>query len=736
MQFERLSYHSRTMRSISLLLLLIVNGACLDVASNHGEKGYSPIKKVVAMLTDMMAKGKKEKQDEQVQFAAFKQFCESTAGQKTNAIASGKETIEELEAAIAKAGADAEQMAQHVASLDQDMASWSADLAKNKAEREKDHAAFEEAHTEYVVSIGAVERALKVLAKGPGDKAIAQSFAQKDSGLLDLLQLDDNKMPQHLRKAITSFIQQFDPAKALLQEAEDEGIVAPAASAFEGSSTGIMDLIERLGEKFKDEKITLEKAEVNQQQAYEMMQADLTAQLAAATTARGSKVTKKAKRLEDQAEAKGGLADATSALAEDEKYLSDLEVECKQKSFDFQQRQVVRQGEIEAIGQAIDLMSSATGAGDSHLGLVQKPVHRHVSLAQLRSSDFNPSQDAVATFLEQQAGKLNSPVLALLASKAASDPFKKVRKMVQDMITKLMEEANAEAEHKGFCDREMGTNKQTRDKKTEQSDNLKADIEELTADVAKIATEISDIGAQMAELDTAVATATSARMAEKEKNQETLKDAKTAESAVAQAIALLKDFYAKAAVVPEMPSQEGPINWDDRAMQILKTKGAASFFQTGSKVKHAGAKAQGKVPGAPEMAAGGYTGMSNGGVIGLMEVCQSDFAKLIAETEATETEAERSYDKFKAESAQDKAVKSMDQKHKVALKSEKESNLSSAKKDLRITVEELEAAMKYYDKLKPDCEAKELSYAEKVAQRDAEIESLKEALGILQGSGI
>lgn len=67
-----------------------------------------------------------------MQFAAFKQFCESTAGQKTNAIASGKETIEELEAAIAKAGADAEQMAQHVASLDQDMASWSADLAKKQ----------------------------------------------------------------------------------------------------------------------------------------------------------------------------------------------------------------------------------------------------------------------------------------------------------------------------------------------------------------------------------------------------------------------------------------------------------------------------------------------------------------------------------------------------------------------------------------------------------------------------
>jgi len=683
------------------------------------------------MLSDMLAKGKKEKQDEKVQFASFKQFCESTAEQKKNAIASSEEEIESLEAAIAKAGADAQQLSTEIAGHEQDLGSWSDDFAKNKAEREKNHAAFEEAHAEYVVSIGSVERALKVLARGPGAKAVAQSFAQKDNGLFDLLQLDDNKMPQHLRQQITSFIQRFDPGKALLQEAEDEGIVAPAVSAFEGSSTGIMDLIERLGEKFKDEKRALETAEANQQQAYEMMQADLTAQLADAKASSASKTTKKAKRLEDEAEAKGALGDTQATLKEDKKYLTDLDTECVQKSYDFQQRQVVRQGEIEAIGQAIDIMSSTTGAGDEHLGFVQRPVRRHVSLAQLRSSDINPSQDAVATFLQQRAGKLNSPILALLASKAASDPFTKVRKMMQDMILKLTEEANAEAEHKGFCDKEMSTNKQTRDTKTEQSDNLKADIEELTAEVAKLGSDIGDLGTQMAEIDQAVATATSERMAEKGKNSETLKDAKTAEAAVAQAIALLKDFYNKAAVVPEMPSQEGPINWDHRAMQILTTKSAASFLQTGSNVNHAG-----KIPGAPEMASGGYTGMSSGGVLGLMEVCQSDFAKLIAETEATETESARNYDKFKAESAEDKAVKEMDQKHKVALKSEKESNLSTAKKDLRITTEELTAAMDYYDKLKPDCEAKVLSYAEKVSQRNAEIESLQEALGILQGSGI
>merc|ERR1719506_3532880 len=134
------------------------------------------------------------------------------------------------------------------------------------------------------------------------------------------------------------------------------------------------------------------------------------------------------------------------------------------------------------------------------------------------------------------------------------------------------------------------------------------------------------------------------------------------------------------------------------------------------------------------MESGSYTGMANGGALGLMEVCQSDFEKLLAETESAEADSVKVYDEFMADSAQDKAVKETDQKHKVAEKSTKESDKATALKDLRITQEELHAAMEYYEKLKPDCEVKVMSYAEKKAAREAEIESLKEALTLLVGN--
>merc|ERR550514_2629199 len=119
--------------------------------------------------------------------------------------------------------------------------------------------------------------------------------------------------------------------------------------------------------------------------------------------------------------------------------------------------------------------------------------------------------------------------------------------MIKDMITKLTEEAQEEAEHKGFCDSELSSNKATRDTKTEESDTLKANIEELTADIGKLAEQISELSAAIAAIDKAVSEATAQRTAEKEKNTITIADAKAGKEAVARAMTVLKTYYDKAA---------------------------------------------------------------------------------------------------------------------------------------------------------------------------------------------
>merc|ERR1719230_1082647 len=279
--------------------------------------------------------------------------------------------------------------------------------------------------------------------------------------------------------------------------------------------------------------------------------------------------------------------------------------------------------------------------------------------------------------------------------RVADDPFKKVKKMIKDLIVRLMEEANEEAEHKGWCDTELSTNEQTRKEKTEAVETLHAEIDELEASIAKLTEDITELTAAVAELDSAMAKATELRQQEKTKNTETISDSQEAQTAVAQALTVLKEFYAKAAEATAFVPQ-------------------------------------------PEIFDAPYKGMNaeGGGVVGMLEVIESDFARLEAETSSSEATAQKTYDGFMTDSKVDKAQKTTDSEHKAAKKQDQEQALTVKNSDLEGTQKELDAALAYYDKLKPSCVDSGVSYEDRVGRRKEEIESLQEALKILNGEDI
>merc|ERR1719420_2778191 len=344
-----------------------------------------------------------------------------------------------------------------------------------------------------------------------------------------------------------SFLQKSDgPRNALLQDAAEieQGEDQPQAKevAYESSSGGVIDMVEKLGEKFNEERAALETQESNDKFNYDMMMQDLNSQISKTTEEREGKIALKAGTEESKASDEGDLSDTKASLAEDEKFLSDLTAECESKAMEIENNQKVRQEELDAITKATEIMKS-----DS-VSLIQSSPAM-TSLVQLRStaSSMSAAQQAVVVFLEDKAQRLNSRILQLLAAKAAADPFKKIIKMIKDMITKLVEEANEEAEHKGFCDQEMGQNKATRDSKTEEAALLTAKTEELSADIAKLAQQITELSDAVVAIDAAVKKATAMRTDEKEKNTATIADAKAGKEAVGKALKVLKDFYDKAA---------------------------------------------------------------------------------------------------------------------------------------------------------------------------------------------
>jgi len=273
--------------------------------------------------------------------------------------------------------------------------------------------------------------------------------------------------------------------------------------------------------------------------------------------------------------------------------------------------------------------------------------------------------------------------------------------MIKDLVVKLMEEAQAETEHKGWCDTELSTNKHTREEKTEAVELLSAEIDELTASVSSLTDQTADLTKQVAELDEAVAKASIQRNEERAKNKQVVKEAQEAQVAVEKALGVLNDFYAKAA-------------------------GATSFAQAAHKAE-------------PEIFSDEpYKGMGgeSGGVVGMIEVIQSDFARLEAETAAAETAAAEEFRLFMSDSKVDKTNKAADLHHKSETKQNHAQALQEKTADLHGTEKELNAALAYFEKLKPTCIETGVSYEDRVQRRKEEIESLKTALRVLNNEDV
>jgi len=646
----------------------------------------TPVQKVIEMLTGMVAKGKKAKHEEQVSYAAYKQWCDSITVEKQKAIKEANQQIEMLDADIQKYEAESKLLTQEIAKLDEDVATASGDQKAATRVRETEKADYMATHQDYSESIDALERAIEVLKKQSGDRA------QAGAALAQLKSID--LIPAESKRVIDAFIAEDNEVGT--------AVAAPEANAYEFQSQGVVDLLEKLKDKFQDERTDLEKEETGSRHAYDMLMQDLGNQVSSAEDGRSYKSQANAKKLQAAANAKGDLEDTTTTRDDDQKYLSDTVATCQQKSSDFGNRQGLRADEITALEKALEILGgeAVSGAADKHLpGLIDlfPPTNVHASsFAQLRrTSALSPVQERAAAYLEDQAKVLDSRVLSALATHANSDPFDKVKKMIKDLIARLLEEANEEADHKGWCDTELSTNEQTRKEKTTYVEGLHSEIDELQASIAKLTHSITELTQQVADIDAAVADASKIREAEKTKNTETIKDAEEAQTAVAQAVTVLKEFYAKAADATSLAQQ-------------------------------------------PETFDTAYKGMGaqSGGVVGILEVIQSDFARLQSETESAESQGQKEFDTFMEDSAVDKSAKTKDLEHKASKKQNEEQSVAEKKTDLENGQKELDAALAYYDKLKPSCVDSGVSYDDRVQRRKEEIQSLQEALKILNGEDV
>merc|ERR1719160_674301 len=102
-----------------------------------------------------------------------------------------------------------------------------------------------------------------------------------------------------------------------------------------------------------------------------------------------------------------------------------------------------------------------------------------------------------------------------LANAALSDPFVKVKGLIEEMIEKLMTQAQQEATHQAFCEEEQGKSKKSQAEKTETLNKLKARTDKATATRDELNEDIKELEAEVAKIDAMQAEATKIRAEEK-----------------------------------------------------------------------------------------------------------------------------------------------------------------------------------------------------------------------------
>jgi len=628
------------------------------------------------MMTEMKAKGEKMLDQEQKIFSTYAEWVDDESKRLGFEIKTGDSTIEQLISYISKAESDVKELGDEIATLDAEIQTLTGEKNDATAIREKQHAEYLKVSQDYGESVSALKRAIEVVSSQEGSRAQAEMLLQRMSTTVP-------GMP----RVLAAFMQEKTRTTSL------RGDGAPAVAAYEFQSGGILSLLEGLHTKFKNELGDVEEAEANSAHEFSLTELHLSNTITKDTSDRDEKVVTKGKRAADAAKAKGELSETKAAKAADEKLKAEVEATFKAKSATYEENQKVRTAELEAVAKAIEIISSPEVAGSysKHVNLAQVPK-RITSFLQLGRSHrrFSSKQQAAAVLARHASALGSKELAALAAAMKGANTFDKVIGMIEDLIQKLKDAASAEAEHQAWCDEQLKANKLKRNKKEANVNKLVADIEGMEANIADMGKNMATLAAEQSELTQKMAEATELRSAEKTENLATIADAKAGFEAVGKALVILREFYSS----------------------------QASFVQQ-----------------VPEMAA--YSGQQAGnkGVVGMLEVIQTDFSRLRAETEAAEHAAAFEYDAFMKDSTSSKEQKH-DEEFQLSLdKDQTEHENGETKKDLSATEEELAMATKYFDYLKPNCLEVHVNWEERVAQRKEEVAALKEAYGILEQKG-
>jgi len=703
------------------------------------QKKMAAVNKVVTLLEDLQAQVLAEGEKEAATYNEFACFCKDTTDEKSDAIQKAQGEMTVLDAEIGGLESKRTGLDASIERLTGEIKAKELAMQQAQDERAKENQVYNVNAADLQAALDALDGAIKSLkaSKAPSLAQIrtVQGTVRTAALLADALGLDG--------QAVQSV------AALFLQQAPD----VPTED-YKFHSGSIIATLEKLLADFRAKKVEVDKAEVQALAAHDK---DMQAKTHVVKT----KTAELEEAREHKTEATADIGAASqrrttvaAVLLDDQEYLKNLAQMCSDKAHTWDQRTRVRSDELQMLTQVIRIIKGAVSGNTTAatVRFVQQGVTVRVAkavagneaameameaeaeaadageegtpLAFLQregapSSSFLARKNAegaaapeeqgriaVAELLRQKGKDLKSTLLSALASKITEDPFAKVKQLIQELIQRLLREAGNEANHKGWCDTSISDAEQKRDYAAQKVREVNGKMARLEPLRDGLADELKILAEEIQKLQDARAKAVAMRAEEKAENEKTIQEAQLGLSALDEAMDIVSKFYktvAKEEVVTEDLSlaQRGP---EDDAPD--------SGF--GNSVAYKGAQGEAV------------------GILGMMEVMKSDFARTIMETEKAEAQAEQDHLEFMTETGKSLAAKTVAKEEKTKQKHAAEVKLSEAEDVMGAQTSILEAAVKELIALKPVCIDTGMTYEERVSRREDEIQALQKALCILK----
>jgi hypothetical protein len=692
-----------------------------DKHAKELEMRNEAVNKVIEMLDSLKEKVMSEGEREAASYQKFACFCKDTTTEKNEQITKGEDDKASLQADITSLSEHRDGLDGDIADYEEQISDSEADLKHIQGERRDRLAVYEKNAADLSGALESLDNAIDVL-KSSKNPSLMQVQSVSKTLQTATFMADALGLPgvANAKKELGAFLQQ--PAV----EMED----------YKFHSNSVIESLENLKGDFRHTKQELDADETRDVAEFEAERQSLIDHIKAKELDLNKARAEKDRTTGEIAMATSELTTTSADLLDNQKYLGELAEMCQATAKTWDQRSEVRADELSALVSATAIIKDTVKEKTSkstvrfaqqgvRVAIVKKMVKDPQAMeaieAEVEASEGSPSflqkrsvavskhssspvsdRFAMSTMLAEQGKKLRSTMLTSVAMhiKDPSDPFDKIKKLMQDLIEKLMQEAIEEANSKGFCDKAIGDSKHKRDLAVESITELNANMATLEATRDKMTEEITVLHEEIAALEDRRTEAEAQRETEEGINEDTVAEAEAGLTAVKEAIDILDHFYKSVSkdkvdlglLQKKQPSKDAP----------------SAGFDIGESY-NAG---QGE----------------SGGILGMLDVIKSDFERTIKVTTSTEKTQADEHTKFMGESGVSLFEKRTAIDLKIRAKDDAIEELEEDDDNLNSQTELLKVALQELVDLQPTCVQTGMTYEERVARREEEIQGLKIAL--------